>query len=487
MLALANVGKGAGTCSTVNPERNTLGGAAFRTSCAGWAGEPEYWCADFAAWAWQSTGLYVGGLTASAASFVTSGAGSVHSDPSYVPQPGDAIVFNYDGGRYADHVGLVGAVNPDGSVVTVNGDFGGSGSGAAFARTALVKAVTIRASSRSIGSTPGKIGMTITNYVTPKPTLPSSPAATVDGSGIANAFWRTASGDLRHTFAIGGIWQGTEVLAHSLYNDPVAGPAPDVVWVAGDGSLQRAAFDGSRWSAPVRLPTGGQSLTGRPSLVTDAGGIENVFWTGTDGRLYHDYKINDSWIGPEAIGAGFKSDPSALATLTGEIYVLAQGRHHTLRTSWFSSGRWSGSIRLDLATSSTVGRPDLVLDSTGAAQALWRQADRQLATASVSAGSIGAISLVSGGLGTEPTVTARTSGLDAAFGGTSGRSVSVASSSGGWSASVVVSEGRPLQGHPEALVVGEDLSVIWLTRGGALQAAAWTLGAWKAPSTISGR
>ena len=178
-LAIANVGKGAGTCSTANPATNSLGGTAFRSSCHGYAGLPEFWCADFAAWVWDNSGLYVAGITASAATFVTSGAGTVHTDPSYVPQVGDAVVFNYDGGSYADHVGLVGAVNPDGSVVTINGDFGGRGSGAHFARTSLVRSVTIRASSRSVGSTPGHIGMTITDYVTPRPVPASSPTASV--------------------------------------------------------------------------------------------------------------------------------------------------------------------------------------------------------------------------------------------------------------------------------------------------------------------
>jgi hypothetical protein len=68
-------------------------------------------------------------LTPAAASFYTWGrAHGEHMQADAVtPQVGDAVVFYPRGhrpnGRYADHVGLVTAVNPDGSVNLVNGDF----------------------------------------------------------------------------------------------------------------------------------------------------------------------------------------------------------------------------------------------------------------------------------------------------------------------------------------------------------------------------
>ena len=76
-LALANAGKGAGLCSQVNPAPNSLGGAAFGTSCTGNQGEAEYWCADFAKWVWQnaagSTITDTGDLDAGAVSFYNYG------------------------------------------------------------------------------------------------------------------------------------------------------------------------------------------------------------------------------------------------------------------------------------------------------------------------------------------------------------------------------------------------------------------------------
>jgi len=93
----------------------------------------EFWCADFAKWAWAQAGVTSGlsTLTPAAASFYTWGANhgeSMPKDPGN-PAVGDAVVF-YPGttpnGNYADHVGIVTAVNPDGTVNLVNGDFLGS-------------------------------------------------------------------------------------------------------------------------------------------------------------------------------------------------------------------------------------------------------------------------------------------------------------------------------------------------------------------------
>jgi hypothetical protein len=93
----------------------------------------EFWCADFAKWAWAQAGVTsdLSVLTPSAASFYTWGKdhSETMTEDATNPQPGDAVVF-YPGtapnGTYADHVGIVTAVNSDGTVNLANGDFLGS-------------------------------------------------------------------------------------------------------------------------------------------------------------------------------------------------------------------------------------------------------------------------------------------------------------------------------------------------------------------------
>jgi hypothetical protein len=93
----------------------------------------EFWCADFAKWVWAQAGVTsdLGVLTPSAASFYTWGKdhGETMTEDATNPKAGDAVVF-YPGttpnGSYADHVGIVTAVNSNGTVNLANGDFLGS-------------------------------------------------------------------------------------------------------------------------------------------------------------------------------------------------------------------------------------------------------------------------------------------------------------------------------------------------------------------------
>jgi hypothetical protein len=157
-IAKANVGKGA--CST-----NSTGGKSFASSCTGNGGSPEYWCADFALWVWEQAGADVSGLTAAAGSFYVYGQnhGTLHQTPSL----GDAIVFNYQGGGYADHVAIVTTVNSNGTIETVSGDWGGqSGTEAQFASTSHV-VLNTPAYSGTDGSYASEMGYTISGYISP--------------------------------------------------------------------------------------------------------------------------------------------------------------------------------------------------------------------------------------------------------------------------------------------------------------------------------
>lgn len=94
----------------------------------------ELWCADFTKWVWERAGVTSGlqVLTPSAASFYTWGADhGEHISFGGTPKAGDAVILYPPGskapdGTYADHVGIVTAVHPDGTVNLVNGDFLGA-------------------------------------------------------------------------------------------------------------------------------------------------------------------------------------------------------------------------------------------------------------------------------------------------------------------------------------------------------------------------
>jgi CHAP domain len=93
----------------------------FFSSCVNH--EPnEEWCSDFARWVWhQARALYTDELTAAAGSFGAYGhkhGSGLHDNP----RVGDAVLFNYDGGAYADHVAIVVRVFPNGYIRSIGGN-----------------------------------------------------------------------------------------------------------------------------------------------------------------------------------------------------------------------------------------------------------------------------------------------------------------------------------------------------------------------------
>ena len=108
-------------------EENT----SYCNEFSSWLGRPcEQWCADYANYVWQQAGANTGGLTAAAISFYGYGANNgTWKDGAYADgvQPGDAVVWanSYTWGQ---HVGLVTAVNANGTISVINGDFFDDGS-----------------------------------------------------------------------------------------------------------------------------------------------------------------------------------------------------------------------------------------------------------------------------------------------------------------------------------------------------------------------
>ncbi|MEV4416072.1 CHAP domain-containing protein [Catellatospora sp. NPDC049609] len=100
---------------------------------AGWGGggTAYAWCAAFAKYVWREGGVtsYLGEITGMAQSFKTYGQkhGTWHARGSYVPQPGDAVVFDWDrnpSDAYPiDHVGIVTSVS-GGTLYTIEGNTG---------------------------------------------------------------------------------------------------------------------------------------------------------------------------------------------------------------------------------------------------------------------------------------------------------------------------------------------------------------------------
>lgn len=139
-----------------------VGGPNQSSSCTGGTTRTHAWCADFAGWVWARNGVTgLGTLDDRAASFMDYG--KKYGTLSQTPHVGDAVVYNYNGSDYADHVALVTGVNGD-TVTITGGNQGG------FPGHVSTNSTT----SWRVGQAPWR--QTISGYISPAGTsTPSTP------------------------------------------------------------------------------------------------------------------------------------------------------------------------------------------------------------------------------------------------------------------------------------------------------------------------
>lgn len=151
------------------------GGPNQTNSCSGGV-TAHAWCADFAGWVWSRNGVTgLASLDDRAASFMDYG--KKYGTVSSTPHVGDAVVYNYNGSSYADHVALVTGIS--GSTVTITGGNQGGRPG---------HVSTYSTTSWHVGDSPW--GQRISGYVSPAgsstPSLPN-PASLADGTLVKSA------------------------------------------------------------------------------------------------------------------------------------------------------------------------------------------------------------------------------------------------------------------------------------------------------------
>ncbi|HEY4119804.1 MAG TPA: glycoside hydrolase domain-containing protein [Byssovorax sp.] len=399
---------------------NSAGGHAYGSSCTGNGGQPEYWCADFAKWVWQQAGADVDNLTAGAGSFYVYG--QDHATLSNTPHVGDAVVFDYQGGGYADHVAIVTQVNGS-SIVTVSGDWNGqSGSEAHFSSTSSV-IENQPAYPGVVGSSPSIIGMTISGFISPVGIPAAAATQTAEGSQAfvypsqQHFVNRDASGDVRHhfwdastnavttdTWGTGAAGQpvsfvdgtsqhvfarGTDGTLLHWYWDPVNGSGHDD-WAPGGGlagdpaailigdyqdvwavdanaNLQHWYWGPS--SSGVQTDTWGSGVAGRPSVLVTSSGEQHAFARGTGGTLEHFWWTASSGVQHDTWGSGLAGDPAALAV--GDFQDVWGVDAAGSLQHWYW-GPSSNGVQHDTWGSGVVGRPSVVVYGNGDQEAFVR-------------------------------------------------------------------------------------------------------------------
>jgi hypothetical protein len=408
-----------------NPPTNTI--SRYDNSCG------IDWCAEFARWAWTQGGVTnITGLNSWAHSFKDYGKanGTYHDRTSgYTPQPGDAVVFDYasdsDGssGSDIDHVAIVTGVS-GGNVNTVGGNQGWNDP------NITIYTSYVQASSYSLGNTD------IVGYTSPVGIDQIAPVSVVSNpsSGGYDAFARDTSGAL--------------------------------TWWSIDA--------GGNWSSPIGL---GGSLASSPSAVVTTSNTIDVFYKGTNGDLWHRWKVGSNWYGPQDLGMGpLGGPPRALGQPDGTVDVFWQGTDEALWSAHYSPGTqtWTGATPLG---GSFVREPWPVVSASGVVSVFLMGTDSNLWEVQKTGGVWqAAVSLGMGPLGGPPAAIGHTDGtIDVFWKGTTGELFSTHYSSSTWSAWVdhggtMNSDPYPVQTVPGTIDVfytgaSSNLYHSWLVSG----------------------
>ena len=358
----------------------------------------ENWCADFVKWVWQKAGITqdMNTINAAASSFYQWALddGQTPVADSGTPQVGDAVAFFGSGAisatRYADHVGIIVAVNDDGTVDMVNGDFSSSVNvkvehdtnlnlttfaantwGAGEQWVLVSPPVSAQKPNPRAGISGSHTAVTGTDAV-------FHASASERGGSITGYYWTFGDGrttnatgaDVTHVFSTPGTFtitvtatsnfgtistvrQNVTVLAASGGEAAVPSTA---VWYSsypvsyyrflrgGDG-LVADVWDGASWlqvqTAGTPASSGSIANLAYQDADADSAMTPHAFYRNADGALAETSFIDGTWSSRVLPGTPANgSDVVAAVTASGPAVYFVDARGRLAETS-LQSGTWS--------------------------------------------------------------------------------------------------------------------------------------------------
>jgi PKD repeat protein len=349
--------------------------------------ENEAWCSDFNKWVWERAGVTadMNTLNAGSVSFYdwALDQGESLAPDSGTPAAGDSIVFFGPGtitpDRYADHVGIVTAVNADGTINMVNGDFLGA-SNISVEYDTGISLTSWAAGVWGVGEQWVIVAPpSAAQQPDPKASL-SGPHVAVTGTtgmfhargsepggSISEYYWTFGDGrttnttgqDVTHVFAEDGRYTVTVTVTSSFgtittrtwdvtvlgASSAVAAVPSDVVWFAttpvdeylflrSGGGLTAESWDGASWLR-VAVPGqpsagGGLAALSYPDPAANDAMTPHAYFRAADGSLAQTYLAGSAWVTKSLPGTP-AADSGLVATTTAAggpavFYVDVHGR-----------------------------------------------------------------------------------------------------------------------------------------------------------------
>lgn len=358
---------------------------------AGWRGgsasndDTYAWCANFARYVWREGGVtYRAGLTAYAASFQTYGRNNStwHARTSgYLPQPGDAIVFDWlkDGVQdgVIDHVGIVTSYS-GGTVSTIEGN----SSNMVRAHSYSTSNVQIVGYTEPVGAGTNVPGPTVAQPIqgSHSPTGPAVVRYKMGSRTDTAVFGRAPDGSVYESYYDGSTWTGRS-LGGDIQGEPTVlanadGSLNVFVWATSGGGLWEKYWTPTGGWTPDWISLGGP-IASAPSVIQLADTSVNVYARSTTGTLTERYYVNGyGWSPWIDLGGTIIGEPAALANTDGSVDVFIHAPGDVLMekywtpgpawTNWFPlGGSLAGSpVVAQLTTGNAAGSVEVYARST---------------------------------------------------------------------------------------------------------------------------
>lgn len=224
------------------------------------------------------------------------------------------------------------------------------------------------------------------------------PQVSFDSSGNAIAVWHQSDGSVfsiwTNRCTAGTGWGTAELLetddSGDAYDTQIAfDPSGNAiaVWEQFDGSYYSIRANrytaGAGWGTAVFLETDGGD-TWNPQLSVDSYGNALVVWSQSDGSTFsiraNSYTAGDDWGDAEVIGSGSGSmwNPQVAADAYGNAVAVwwQQDSINNIWTNRYTVGTgWGTAELLETEDTGNAARPQVAIDSSGNAIAVWRQFD----------------------------------------------------------------------------------------------------------------
>jgi PKD repeat protein len=385
--------------------------------------ENETWCSDFNKWVWEKAGVTadMNTLNAGSVSFYdwAQQQGETLTADAGTPAAGDSIVFFEPSlvGIYADHVGIVTSVNPDGTINMVNGDFLGS------TNVHVEYDTGISLTSWATMWGPGEEWFIVTPPAAPQQPAPtatmSGPRTAVTGAdavfrargserggSITAYYWTFGDGrttnatgpNVTHVYSEAGTYTASLTVTSSAgtittltrdvtvlgASSAVAAVPSDSVWFAttpvdeymfvrSAGGLTTQTWDGASW-LEVAVPGqpaegGGIAALSYPDPAADDAMTPHAYFRAADGSLAQTYLGVAGWVTQDLPGQPAGNSNIVATTTAGGaavFYVDSAGR---LAESSQHAGTWTTRT---LAPDSPAFRPEsLALADTASGPVLF--------------------------------------------------------------------------------------------------------------------